>query len=282
MDNSREQIKFIRLALKEDIGKGDITTRAVALKGIGRGEVIAKEKGIISGIGPFRRVFKLLSPSFTLKILKKDGQRVKPGDLVIEIKGPLDLMLIGERTSMNLLCHLSGVAASTRQYVDLIKGYRAKILDTRKTMPGMRIWEKAAVKHGGGDNHRIGLYDMYLVKENHIAAAGGLEKAIKAVIRHKKKTGARLEVEVKDLAELRDALQFNPDFIMLDNFTVPVMKKAVALARSINSKVLLEASGNVSLENVKKIAATGVDRISIGRITHSAPALDLSFKVRLR
>lgn len=278
-----EELKFIRLALKEDLGKGDITTRAVGVKGeTSKGEVIAKEKGIISGIGPFRRVFKLLSSSFKFIILKKDGQRVKPGDRIIEFKGPSDLMLIGERTSMNILCHLSGVATTTRQYVDVIKGYRAKILDTRKTMPGMRTWEKAAVKHGGGDNHRIGLYDMYLVKENHIASAGGIGNALKAVIKHKKKTGAKFEVEVKNLDELREALTFTPDFILLDNFTVPLLRKAVALVKNINRKVILEASGNVSLKNIAKIAATGVDRISIGRITHSAPVLDLSFKVRLK
>lgn len=276
-------LKFVRLALKEDLGKGDITTKAVGVKGeTSKGEVIAKEKGVISGIGPFQQVFRLLSPSFRFKILNKDGQRVKPGDRIIELKGPSDLMLIGERTSMNILCHLSGVATTTRQYVDAIKAFEAKILDTRKTMPGMRTWEKAAVKHGGGDNHRIGLYDMYLVKENHIAAAGGLEKALKAIIKHKTKTGAKFEVEVRNLDELREALNFKPDFILLDNFTVPLLRKAVALVKSINRKVILEASGNVSLKNIAKIAATGVDRISIGRITHSAPALDLSFKIRLK
>ena len=278
-----DELKFIRLAIKEDLGKGDITTNAVGLKGRrGKGEVIAKENGIISGIGPFRQVFKLLSPAFKFKILKKDGQRVKPGDQTLEISGPLDKMLIGERTSMNILSHLSGVATQAGLYSDAIKGYHTKILDTRKTMPGMRMWEKAAVKHGGGDNHRIGLYDMYLIKENHIAAAGGLEKALEAVIRHKKKTGARIEIEVRNLDELTEALSFNPDFVLLDNFTVPLMGKAVKLARKINPGVILEASGNVSLKNVKKIAATGVDRISIGKITHSAPVLDLSFKVRLK
>ncbi len=282
MSESNDQ-RFIRLALKEDLGRGDITTKAVGVKGeTSKGEVIAKENGVISGIDPFRQVFKILSPSFRFKILIKDGQRVKPGDRVIELKGPSDLMLIGERTSMNILCHLSGVATTTRQYVDVIKGCRAKILDTRKTMPGMRTWEKDAVKHGGGENHRLGLYDMYLVKENHIASAGGIENASKAVIKHKKKTGAKFEVEVRNIDELREAMTFKPDFILLDNFTVPLLRKAVALAKIINRKVTLEASGNVSLRNVAKIAATGVDRISIGRITHSAPSLDLSFTVRFK
>lgn len=282
MSESNDQ-RFIRLALKEDLGQGDITTKAVGIRGeTSKGEVIAKENGVISGIDPFRQVFKILSPSFRFKILKKNGQQVKPGDRIIELKGPSDLMLIGERTSMNILCHLSGVATSTRQFVDAIKGYEAKILDTRKTMPGMRTWEKDAVKHGGGENHRLGLYDMYLVKENHIASAAGIENALKAVIKHKKKTGAKFEVEVRNLDELREALTFKPDFILLDNFTVPLLRNAVALVKSINRKVILEASGNVNLRNIAKIAATGVNRISIGRITHSAPALDLSFTVRLK
>lgn len=280
MNRSRDELKFIRLALREDIGKGDITTAALRLKGRkGRSEVVAKARGVISGIEPFRKVFLELSPSFSFRILKKDGQSVKPGDRIILVKGPLDLLLSGERTSMNILCHLSGVATLTRQFVDAIKGSRAKILDTRKTTPGMRSWEKEAVRDGGGDNHRMGLYDMYLIKENHIAAGGGLEAVMKAAVAHKKKTGARLEVEVKNLDELRAVLPWKPDYILLDNFTVAMMKKGVALAKSINPKSVLEASGNVNLKNIKKIAATGVSRVSVGRITHSAPSLDLSFMV---
>ncbi len=185
--------KFIRLALKEDVRSGDITTKAVALRGKrGKGEVVAKEHGVISGLGPLREVFKLLSPAFGFRIRRTDGQKVKPGERVIEISGPLDKMLIGERTSMNILCHLSGVATLTRQFADKISGHKAKILDTRKTMPGMRAWEKAAVRHGGGESHRFGLFDMYLIKENHIAAAGGLEKTLKAVIKHKRTNVANI------------------------------------------------------------------------------------------
>ena len=180
---------------------------------------------------------------------------------------------------MNFLCHLSGVATMTRKMVDAIQDYPAKILDTRKTMPGMRHLEKMAVKDGGGANHRFGLFDMYLIKENHIAAVGGIEKALTMARAHRRKTGARIEIEVKDLAELRLALRLKPDFILLDNFTVPLLRKAVNIAREIDPKVVLEASGNVSLETVKKIAATGVDRISVGSITHSAPVLDLSMKI---
>ena len=283
MHKPRDEMKFIRLALKEDIGSGDITTGALRLKGRkGQAEVVAKARGVISGIEPFREVFVELSPSFSFRIFKKDGQAVKPGDRIILIEGRLDLMLTGERTSMNILCHLSGVATSTRQFVDAIKGYRAKIFDTRKTTPAMRSWEKKAVSDGGGSNHRMGLYDMYLIKENHIAAGGGLKAVMEAAVAHKKKTGAKIEVEVKSLAELGEVLPCKPDYILLDNFTVAAMKKGVALARAINPKSVLEASGNVNLKNIKKIAATGIDRISIGRITHSAPALDLSFMVKNR
>jgi nicotinate-nucleotide pyrophosphorylase (carboxylating) len=280
MRTSQEELRLIRLALKEDIGAGDITTRALKLKGRrGKAEVIAKGDGVISGIGPFCRVFKILSPSFRFRIFKKDAQAVRSGDRVIAITGPLDMILTGERTAMNILCHLCGVATLANQYVKAINGSRAKILDTRKTMPGMRMWEKEAVRHGGGYNHRIGLYDMYLVKENHIAAAGSMMAATEAALLHKRRTRHKLQVEVKNLSELKTALEYKPDFVLLDNFTIAMMKKAMLLKKSIGSKVVFEVSGNVSLKNVKTIAATGADRISIGRLTHSAPAFDLSFRI---
>lgn len=280
MNELRDEIRFIRIALKEDIGKGDITTRALRLKGLtGKAEIISKADGVISGIRVLSLVFRELSESFNFKIYRNDGQEVKSGDRVVAVMGPLDLMLTGERTSMNILCHLSGVATLTRRFTDLIKGHRATLLDTRKTMPGMRTWEKEAVRHGGGKNHRMGLYDMYLIKENHIAAAGGLKAAMEAAVLHRKKTGMKLEVEVRSLDELEEVLPYRPDFILLDNFGISTLKKGVALAKSKNPKSILEASGNVGLGNINKIAAAGVDRISIGRITHSAPALDLSLKV---
>ena len=280
MTKTVDEIDFIRLALKEDIGKGDITARALSLKGIrGEAEVVAKDSGIISGIDPFCRVFRELSRSISFRIYKKDGRSVKAGDRIIALDGALDILLMGERTAMNILSHLSGVATLTRRFVDAIRDSGAKILDTRKTMPGMRLWEKKAVAHGGATNHRFGLYDMYLIKENHIAAAGGLEAAMKAALVHRKRTGAKLEIEVKNLDELRIVLAYTPDYILLDNFTIPMIKKGVALVRAAERSLVLEASGNVTLDNVARIAATGVDRISVGAITHSAPALDLSFRV---
>jgi nicotinate-nucleotide pyrophosphorylase (carboxylating) len=227
----------------------------------------------------FKAVFKLLSSNISFKLIRKNGQNVSPGDEVIRIKGLLETLLTGERTAMNILSHLSGVATLTSQFVERAKGFPVKILDTRKTMPGMRNWEKAAVKHGGGINHRRGLYDMYLVKENHIAAAGGLREALEKTMDHRRKTGVKVEVEVRSFSELKTVLPFKPDYILLDNFSAARLRKAVVLARSVSGKSLLEASGNINLKNVKIISATGVDRISIGALTHSAPALDLSFRI---
>ena len=275
-----DDIEIIRLALAEDVGSGDITTEALALKGrTGKGVVITREAGVISGIGPFKKVFDTLARSFSFKVLKNDGHPVEPGQEIIRIKGPVDLMLTGERTAMNIIGRLSGVATLTRAFVEAIEAFPARIFDTRKTAPGMRAWEKTAVRHGGGANHRVGLYDMYLVKENHIAAAGGLEAAMRLAIEHKRKTKVKLEVEVRNLSELKEVLSFKPDYILLDNFSVPGLRKAVKLAKSIHPRIILEASGRIDLKTVKKIAATGIDRISIGKLTHSAPALDLSFMV---
>jgi nicotinate-nucleotide pyrophosphorylase (carboxylating) len=272
--------RLIRLALAEDLGNGDITTGALALKGrTGRALVTAKGSGVISGLEPFRRVFRTLSPTFKYRTLKGDGRTVSAGDLIISVRGPLDKMLIGERTAMNILCHLSGVATLTRAFVEAVRGFPVKIYDTRKTTPGMRQWEKKAVRDGGGYNHRMGLYDMYLLKENHIAAAGGIDEALTAAARHRKKTKAALEVEVKNLRELREVLQFEPDFVLLDNFSVSSLRKAVAVAGSLSPKIILEASGNMDLKRIGEAAATGVKRISVGRMTHSAPALDLSFRI---
>jgi nicotinate-nucleotide pyrophosphorylase (carboxylating) len=275
-----KDLQFIRLALYEDIGKGDITTRALCLKNRGgKAAVISKSSGVISGLEQFKTVFKLLSSNITFKLIGKNGQKVSPGDEVIRIKGSLETLLTGERTAMNILSHLSGVATLTSQFVERAKGLPVRILDTRKTMPGMRNWEKEAVRHGGGNNHRRGLYDMYLVKENHIAAAGGLREALEKTMDHRKKTGVKVEVEVRSLSELKTVLPFKPDYILLDNFSAARLRKAVVLAKSASRKSILEASGNINLKNIKIISSTGVDRISIGALTHSAPALDLSFRI---
>lgn len=250
------------------------------LKGrTGKAEVLAKSPGVISGINQFKMVFRILSPKVSFKNYIKDGRKVYPGDRVIGISGTLDALLTGERTALNILAHLSGVATLTAKFVEKVKGFPVKILDTRKTMPGMRTWEKAAVKHGGGTNHRHGLYDMYLVKENHIVAAGGILQALDKIRKSSMRTGAKIEVEVRSISELKLVLPYKPDYILLDNFTLPDLRKAVEMAGAESRKSLLEASGNINLKNVNRVAATGVDRISIGALTHSAPALDLSFRI---
>lgn len=272
--------RLIALAIAEDRGPGDITTAALGLKGKrGRAVVYAKADGVISGLTPFMKVFKALSPAIRFTIYKHDGQAVVPKDKIIGIHGSLDAILTGERTAMNILCQLSGVASLTSALVQKINGYPVKLLDTRKTIPGMRAWQKKAVQDGGAVNHRMGLYDMYLIKENHITAAGGLREALGKVARHRIRTKARIEVEVKNLDELRLVMTYRPDYILLDNFSLPQLKKAVKIARNINPRALLEASGNVGMKTIRQIAAAGVDRISMGKITHSAPALDLSMIV---
>jgi nicotinate-nucleotide pyrophosphorylase (carboxylating) len=280
VDRRQTERKLIKIALKEDIGSGDITTQALKLRNkLGKAVVIAKGEGIISGLGPFKMTFNQLSTRIALSCGKRDGARVVPGDTVLSISGPLQAILTGERTAMNILCHLSGVATMAGQLIEEVKDLRVKILDTRKTTPGMRLWEKLAVRHGGATNHRLGLFDMYLVKENHIWAAGGLDQALRKVSSHKRRTLARLEVEVRNLDELRKALAYDVDYVLLDNFSLQELKKAVAITRKICSRTIIEASGNVNLANVRRIALTGVDRISVGKMTHSAPALDLSMKV---
>jgi nicotinate-nucleotide pyrophosphorylase (carboxylating) len=280
MNNKKDYRRLIQLALSEDIGSGDITTEALVLnKKKGQAVVVAKASGIVSGLDPFMQAYKVVSPAITFSIFKQDGSLVVPGDIIIRIKGPLGAILTGERTAMNIISHLSGVATMTQKIVKAIDGYPAKILDTRKTMPGMRIFQKKAVRDGGAANHRMGLYDMYLIKENHIEAAGGIEEALGLVMAHRKKTKAKIEIEVKNLVELKKVLKYKVDYILLDNFSIGLLMKAVKIAKDINPDVILEASGNVDLKTVRKIAATGVDRISVGRITHSAPVLDLSLKV---
>jgi len=280
MKNNNIDERFIRLALKEDVGNGDITSLALKL-GDKRGKavVIAKANGVLSGVDQFKSVFKILDKNVRFKTYKKSGDKVYTKEQILEIRGSMLVLLTGERTAMNIISHLSGVATLTSQFAQIVKKYPAKVLDTRKTMPGMRIWEKQAIKHGGGDNHRIGLYDMYLIKENHIEAAGGITEAIDFCKKHSAKTKAKIEVEVKNIAELRIALKSKPDFILLDNFKTSQLKRSVEIIKETGSNTILEASGNVNLQSIKRIAATGVHRISIGQLTHSAPVLDLSFRI---
>lgn len=266
---------LIHLALSEDVGKRDLTSEAVIENRLsGKAIIVAKQEGIIAGLPVAKMVFQMVNPRIIFNQLKQDGERIKKKEKVASIQGKVKTILAAERTALNFLQRLSGIATLTAKYVEKIKGTRAKILDTRKTTPGLRVLEKYAVKAGGGENHRMGLFDMILIKENHIKAAGGISDAIKRA--RSKYPRQKIEVEVRSLSELREAIESKPDWIMLDNMKIQQMKKAVKMIRSTGPNIKIEASGGINLRNVRKIALTGVDFISVGALTHSAPALDLS------
>ncbi len=271
--------KIIGIALKEDLGSGDITSKLIIPeKKVGEGFIIARGKGIVAGLEAVELVFKQIDPGLKFKSSVNDGDKVRPGQEVALIQGKLRSILAGERTALNFLQRLSGIATLTAEFVLKIKGTKAKILDTRKTTAGLRLLEKYAVKKGGGKNHRQGLYDMILIKDNHIQAAGGVSLAIRKVLRYRK--GLKIEVETKNLKEIKEALDFKIDRIMLDNFKPEGLRKAVRLIRSRNEKVEIEASGGINLKNIRRIARTGVDYISVGALTHSARALDFSLLLK--
>lgn len=266
---------LIELALREDIGPGDVTTEAtVPPDARGRGRIVAKAYGVICGLPIAAEVFRAVDEEIAFTAHSRDGEPVQPGDVAAEVEGPLRGILTAERTALNFLSRLSGIATLTARFVDAVAPYRAVILDTRKTTPGWRLLEKYAVRCGGGRNHRMGLYDMVLIKDNHIAACGSVTEAVRRV----RAAGVKvpIEVEVRDLKELREALELGVDRILLDNFTVEEIAEAMRIA---DGKAPLEASGGVTLDNVEEIAATGVDYISVGALTHSAPALDISLEV---
>jgi nicotinate-nucleotide pyrophosphorylase (carboxylating) len=269
--------KIIRRALEEDIRSGDVTT-AYVLTGAEKGtaKALAKEDLVVAGLDVFREVFRIRDAGILFRTALKDGDRVPGGTVLATLRGPLASILTAERVALNLLQRMCGVATMTRQFVDAVAGTKAGILDTRKTMPGLRVLDKYSVRVGGGRNHRYGLYDGVLIKDNHIEAAGGIMKAVRRV-RDRAPLLTRIEVEAKTLNEARQALAAGAEVIMLDNMPVEAMKKAVAL---IGGQALVEASGNVTLATVKGIAATGVDFISSGALTHSARAADISLKVK--
>lgn len=265
--------QIIRRALDEDLGDGDITTNAtIPADSQLTGRFIAKERGVIAGLEVAALTFAELDPHAHIICHVQDGDLVEKGVEIARITGQGRAILSGERVALNLLQRMSGIATLTRQFVEAVRGTSAVILDTRKTMPGLRMLDKCAVRLGGGQNHRFGLYDMVMIKDNHIAAVGSITQAVAQVRAHDQQRRP-LEVEVKNLEELAETLPLNVDRILLDNMTPATMREAVRLT---NRRVPLEASGNVSLENVAAIAATGVDYISIGKLTHSAKALDIS------
>jgi len=263
---------IIENALGEDLGSGDVTTDAIFSSDDNcEAQIIAKEEGIIAGIPIVKRVFQKLDPEIAFAQKLEDGEHVKPGDKILEIKGSVCAVLSGERLSLNLLQRMSGIATATSKYVEAISGFHTKILDTRKTAPGLRVLDKYAVSVGGGQNHRFGLYDGVLIKDNHIDFAGSISKAVQ-IVRSKYQAKFKVEVETSNLHEVREALKAGADIIMLDNMTVEMMKEAVII---INSKAITEASGGITLDTVGEIAETGVDFISVGALTHSSPALDI-------
>lgn len=268
---------IIHRALEEDIGSGDITTLStVPLQSILSGTFIAKEAGVIAGLEVARETFSYLDPEVKFSQKIRDGRTVRKGTVLAKVRGKGRVLLTAERTALNFLQRMSGIASATRAYVEAVKGTNAVIIDTRKTSPGNRLLDKQAVVLGGGANHRFGLFDMVLIKDNHIAAAGGITQAVTKVWA----TDAmerQIEVEVKNLEELREAVSLKIDRILLDNMDIKTLTEAV---RFTAGRIPLEASGNVTLQNVAEVAATGVDMISVGALTHSVRALDISFLIK--
>lgn len=270
--------RMIRNALDEDVGSGDITTAALIPQGhVSSASLIAKEDFTLAGLPFAKRTFELVDANLKFRALKKEGSRVKAGAVIAKIKGSTRSLLTAERTALNILQRLSGIATLTADYVKAVKGLRTVIADTRKTAPGLRFFDKYAVKTGGGTNHRFGLFDGVLIKDNHIAAAGSIAKAVR-LARGKAHHLLKIEVEVKDLKEVRQAVSAGAEIIMLDNMQPDRISKAVQIIRAKAPSIIIEASGNVSLKNVRDIAGTGVDLISVGALTHSAPAADISLK----
>lgn len=270
---------LIDLALAEDCGPGDWTSQwVVHARTRAAAEITSKAAGVVAGLAPAMSTFFRLDPRVEVDVVLDDGAAVAPGDVICRLKGPARALLTGERVALNFLQHLSGVATLTRRFVDAIDGTGARILDTRKTLPGWRTLEKAAVRAGGGENHRHGLYDAVLIKDNHVALAGSVAEAI-ARVREQNERGLHVIIEVHGLDDIDTALDAGADRLLLDNFDVAGLRDAVQRARARDDPPELEASGNVTLERVRQIAETGVDFISVGAVTHSARALDLSMRI---
>lgn len=275
--------RAITQALEEDRYDGDITTLAtIDSVQTGYGVIRAKAEGVVAGIAVAEQVFLGIDSDIQVAPLVSDGAKVIAGDIVLETEGKIASLLVAERTALNFMQRMSGIATRTRLFAEKISHTDAKILDTRKTAPGLRYFDKEAVRIGGGRNHRFGLFDLVLIKDNHIDAAGGVVQAIERARSYllKNAIAMKVEVEVRSIAELQSAIGAGPDIILLDNFSLDELVSAVAFARVTAPSILLEASGNVGLQNVAEIAETGVDFISIGELTHSVTALDLSMTVR--
>jgi nicotinate-nucleotide pyrophosphorylase (carboxylating) len=276
--------RIVRTALDEDVGAGDISTNwTVPESQEVQAELIAKEAGVVAGLDVAAAIFREVDPAIAFLPRVSDGARVAVGEVVAELSGPARGILTGERTALNFLQRMSGIATETARYCEAVAGTGAHILDTRKTAPGLRTLDKYAVTVGGGRNHRIGLYDMVLLKENHVAAAGGVAPAVRTARARMEEAGqtVKLGIEVENLEQLESALDAGVDWILLDNMAEDLMRRAATQVRELgDGRPVLEASGNVRIDNVRSIAETGVDAISIGALTHSVRALDLSLLFR--
>lgn len=269
---------WVRAWLLEDVGRGDVTTRlTVPAEARATGTLLAKQVGVLAGLPLVERVFAAAGGEVTVAAQARDGDAFTTGTVLATVAGPAATLLVGERLALNLLQRLSGVATLTRRYVEAVAGTRARIIDTRKTTPGLRVLEKYAVRIGGGANHRAGLDDGILIKDNHITAAGGVTAALQAA-RRGAPHGLRIQIECATLAQVDEALADGADALLLDNMSTADLAEAV---RRTAGRALLEASGGIGLDTVRAVAATGVDLISVGALTHSAPAVDISMKIRL-
>lgn len=265
-------------ALSEDVGPGDLTAALIPAGKPGRARVISREAAVLCGTAWFAECFRQLDPGLSITWHAAEGDAIAPEQLLCELEGEARVLLTGERTALNFLQLLSGVATKTRQYAQVVAGTRAQVVDTRKTLPGLRLAQKYAVRVGGGGNHRLALWDAILIKENHIMAAGSITAAVAAAFQVAEQSGGRcrfIQVEVENLAELEEALQAGAPMVLLDNFSLEMLRQAVALNQG---RAILEASGGVTMEGLRAIAETGVDRISIGTLTKDVQALDLSMR----
>ncbi|MDE6333825.1 MAG: carboxylating nicotinate-nucleotide diphosphorylase [Muribaculaceae bacterium] len=272
---------LLTLAFAEDVGDGDaITLSTIPADATGRQHLIVKEEGILAGVDIARMVFAKFDPSLKMEIFIHDGAHVRPGDIAFVVEGPVRSLLQTERIMLNIMQRMSGIATMTDKYQSRLEGLKAKVLDTRKTTPGMRILEKMAVKIGGGENHRIGLFDMILIKDNHNDFAGGISNSVARAKQWCKENGKdlRIEVEVRNDNEIKEALAAGVDRIMLDNFTPSRTAEAVAMIRKHNPAVEIESSGGITLDTLRAYGEAGVDFISVGALTHSVKGLDMSFK----
>lgn len=269
---------LLTLAFAEDVGDGDHTTLStIPADAMGRQHLLVKEEGILAGVEVARKVFEKFDPSLKMTEYISDGAHVKPGDIAFVVEGPVRSLLQTERIMLNIMQRMSGIATTTARYQKELEGLKTKVLDTRKTTPGMRMLEKEAVKIGGGCNHRIGLFDMILIKDNHVDFAGGITKAVESAKRYCRETGRdlRIEVEVRNTDEINEALAAGVDRIMLDNFTPERTREAVKL---IDGRAEIESSGGITLDTLRSYGECGVDFISVGALTHSVKGLDMSFK----